>query len=159
MDIAFSRKVFYHMNILIDEGECSMKNWRTFSICALIGGAYGALGVFLASVFLKNLGALASWIMKIMQLEGDTASQVTDALMQLKGARLVSPYLVFMLIFAILSIIILRLVKRARGVVINAGAWLLLLIPVTLTAALFTHVNDILFLDMVKLLVSIVPNL
>lgn len=136
-----------------------MKNLRSYGICALIGGAYGFLSVFLAGEFLKNLGALAGRIRKIMKLEGGIILQVTDALSQLKSARLVSPYLVFILIFAILGVLVLRFVKSARSVVIHTGAWLLLLIPAALAAALFTHVNDILFLDMVKLLVSIVPNL
>ena len=101
IDIAFGPKVFYHMVIIINEGECGMKNKRSYILCALIGGAYGALGVFLAGIFLKNLGAVAGWIMKILKLEGDIVSQVTDVLSQLKDARLLSPYPVFILIFAL----------------------------------------------------------
>ncbi len=136
-----------------------MKKYLNNIIFALIGGAYGALGVFSAGVFLKNLGAAANPVMRLLKLDGDIAYQVTDVLSQLRNARLVSPYPAFILVFALLGVLLLRLVKRARGVVINAGAWLLLLIPVTLLAAVFTRVNDILFLDMIKLLVSIVPNL
>ncbi len=152
-------KVFYHMVIIIPKGECRMKKYRKHTICALTGGAYGALGVFLAGAFLRNLGAVAGWIMRILKLEGDVPIQVAQALSQLKDARLVSPYPVFILIFAFLGVLLLSVIKRARTIVIRVGAWLLLLIPVTLAAAVFTHVNDILFLDMVKLLVSIIPNL
>lgn len=136
-----------------------MKKYRPHAICALIGVAYGALSVFLAGAFLRNLGAVAGWIMKILNLEGDVAAQAADVLSQLKDARIASPYLVFILFFAIVGALIPCLVKKSRAVVINAGAWLLLLIPATLSAAVFTRVNDILFLDMVKLLVSIIPNL
>jgi len=136
-----------------------MKKYRSHTICALIGGAYGALGVFLSRMLLKNLGISDGWIIKLSKPEGDIALQVADALMQLKDARLVSPYPAFILIFALLGALILKRIKRTRAVVINICAWMLLLIPATLFAALFTHVNDILFLDMVKLLVSIVPNL
>lgn len=136
-----------------------MKKRIPFIISALVGGAYGAIGVFLSRLFIKNLGAVAGWIMKLIKLEGDVADQVTDVLSQLNNARLASPCLAFILIFACLGVLVMGFIKRARRVVIHVGAWLFLLIPTALIAALFTYVNDILFGDIIKLLVSIVPNL
>ena len=158
-DIAFSFKIFYHIIIVHRKGENKMKKIISYAVFALIGGAYGAVSVFLAGLFLKNLGAVAQWIMKLLSLDSDIAHQVADVLLQLKDARIASPYLAFVLLFAFLGILILRLVKKTRTIVINIGAWLFLMIPSALLAAVFTHVNDILFLEMIKLLISIIPNL
>ena len=136
-----------------------MKKSFHYLICAVIGGAYGALGVFLAGLFLKNMGAVASLGIKLIKLEGDIAYQVTDVLSQLKEARLASPYLAFILIFACLGVLLFHLFKKARHVVVHVGAWLFLLIPTLLAAAIFTVVNDILFLDIIKVLISIILNL
>ncbi len=136
-----------------------MKKYRNVGISALLGGAYGTLGVFLSHLFLKNLSAVAGWIMNLTKIEDGIATQVTDALMQLKNARLLSPYAAFILIFAVLCALVYLLDRKARKVVINVGLWILLLVPVSLLAALFTHVNDILFFDIVRLAISIVTNL
>lgn len=136
-----------------------MKKHMSFVISALIGGAYGAVSVFLSRVFIKNLGGIAGWGMKLFKADGDIVSQVTSALGQLKDASLASPYLVFILVFACLFLLIFRRMKKAHRIIINITAWLVLFIPSLIIAALFTVVNDILFLDVVKILVSIVLNL
>lgn len=136
-----------------------MKKRLFFLISALIGGAYGALSVFLSRIFLKNIGFVAGWGMQLFKADGEITSQVTGALDQLKGASLVSPFPVFILIFACLFLLIFRRMKKARKIVINITAWILLLIPSLVTAALFTVVNDILFYDVVKMLISILSNL
>lgn len=136
-----------------------MKKRLFFLISALIGGIYGALSVFLSRIFLKNIGSVAGWGMQLFKTDGEITSQVTGALDQLKGASLVSPFPVFILIFACLFLLIFRRMKKARKIVINITAWILLLIPSLVTAALFTVVNDILFYDVVKMLISILSNL
>lgn len=136
-----------------------MKKRMPFIISALIGGAYGAVCVFLSRLFIKNLGAVAGWGMHLFKADGNLASQVTSALHQLKDADLASPFLVIILVFASLFLFIFRQMKKARRIVINITAWLLLLLPSIIIAALFTVVNDILFWDMVKMLVSILINL
>ena len=141
------------------EGECQMKKHMSLITSALIGGAYGAVSVFLSRIFIKNLGGIAGWGMKLFKANSDSVSQVTSALDQLKGASLASPYLVFILVFACLFLLIFRQMKKAHRIVINITAWLILFIPSLIIAALFTVVNDILFLDVVKMLVSIVLNL
>ena len=97
--------------------------------------------------------------MQLFKADGEITSQVTGALDQLKGASLVSPFPVFILIFACLFLLIFRRMKKTRKIVINITAWILLLIPSLVTAALFTVVNDILFYDVVKMLTSILSNL
>ena len=82
-----------------------MKKRFRYALLAVIGGAYGALNVLQSGIFIKNLGALAGRIMKIMKLDGEIVSQVTDALSQLKDARLLSPYPAFILIFACLGVL------------------------------------------------------
>ena len=136
-----------------------MKKHMSFVISALIGGAYGAVSVFLSRLLIKNLGGIAGWGMKLFKADGDIVSQVTGALGQLKDATLVSPFLVFILIFACLFLLIFFQMKKAHRIVISITAWLILFIPSLIIAALFTVVNDILFLDVVKILVSIVLNL
>ena len=136
-----------------------MKKRLFFLISALIGGTYGALSVFLSRIFLKNIGSVAGWGMQLFKADSGITSQVTGALASLKGASLVSPFLVFILMFACLFLLAFRNMKKARNIVINITAWLLLLIPSLVTAALFTVVNDILFLDAVKMLISILSNL
>lgn len=141
------------------EGEFKIKKRLFFLISALIGGAHGALSVFLSRIFLKNIGSVAGWGMQLFKADGEITSQVTGALDQLKGASLVSPFPVFILIFACLFLLIFRRMKKTRKIVINITAWILLLIPSLVTAALFTVVNDILFYDVVKMLTSILSNL
>lgn len=141
------------------EGEVRMKKHMSFIISALIGGAYGAVCVFLSRLFIKNLSAVAGWGMHLFKVDGGTASQVMGALNQLKDAALASPFLVFILVFACLFLFIFWQMKKAHRIVINITAWLFLLLPSLVISALFTVVNDILFWDIVKLLVSILSNL
>ncbi len=136
-----------------------MKKHLSLIISSLIGGAYGAVSVFLSRVFLRNLGAIAGWGMKLFKAESEITSQVTGALSQLKDASLFSPFLVFIPLFACLFLLIFCQMKKAHRIVINITAWVLILLPSLLVAALFTVVNDILFLDIIKILVSIVLNL
>ncbi len=136
-----------------------MKKYLRIAVFALIGAAYGALGVLLSGLLFRNLGVIAEWIMHLLKLEADITRQVSDALSQLRDARLVSPYFLFIPACALLSALIFSVSRRAKIIIINAGVWLLLLAPVTLAAAAFTHVNDILFLDMIRLMISIAPNL
>ena len=136
-----------------------MKKNVSYIISALVGGAYGAVSVFLSRVFLKNLGAIAGWGMNLFRADGEITAQVTGALGQLKDASIASPYLVFILVFACLFFLIFRRMKKARKIVINITAWMLLLLPSLILASLFSVVNDILFLDVVKMLVSIALNL
>ncbi len=136
-----------------------MKKYLRIAVFALIGAAYGALSVLLSGLLFRNLGVIAEWIMHLLKLEADITRQVSDALSQLRDARLVSPYFLFIPACALLSALIFSVSRRAKIIIINAGVWLLLLTPVTLAAAAFTHVNDILFLDMIRLMISIAPNL
>jgi len=136
-----------------------MKKYLRIAVFALIGAAYGALGVLLSGLLFRNLGVIAEWIMHLLKLEADITRQVSDALSQLRDARLVSPYFLFIPACALLSALIFSVSRKAKIIIINAGVWLLLLAPVTLAAAAFTHVNDILFLDMIRLMISIAPNL
>ena len=136
-----------------------MKKYLRIAVFALIGAAYGALGVLLSGLLFRNLGVIAEWIMHLLKLEADITRQVSDALSQLRDARLVSPYFLFIPACALLSTLIFSVSRKAKIIIINAGVWLLLLAPVTLAAAAFTHVNDILFLDMIRLMISIAPNL
>ncbi|MBE5791209.1 MAG: hypothetical protein E7322_03520 [Clostridiales bacterium] len=136
-----------------------MKKHMSLITSALIGGVYGAVSVFLSRIFIKNLGGIAGWGMKLFKANGEITAQVTGALGQLKDASIVSPYLVFILVFACLFFLIFRRMKKARKIVINITAWVLLLLPSLILASLFSVVNDILFLDVVKMLVSIVLNL
>lgn len=136
-----------------------MKKYLRIAVFALIGATYGALGVLLSGLLFRNLGVIAEWIMHLLKLEADITRQVSDALSQLRDARLVSPYFLFIPACALLSALIFSVSRRAKIIIINAGVWLLLLAPVTLAAAAFTHVNDILFLDMIRLMTSIAPNL
>ena len=127
--------------------------------CALAGAAYGLSCVLLSRVFIRHLAQVSAFVMKLLKADAELTHQVKDALLQLTDARLISPWLIMTALCALLGLGMYFIIKRAKSIVIHAGAWLLLLIPLSLIAALFTCVNDIRFLDMVKLLIDIAKNL
>lgn len=136
-----------------------MKRALHYSAFALSGAACGALGVFLSSAFIRNLSSAAGLVMRMIKPDAEIALKVTEVLSQLKGAHLLSPYPVIAIVFACLFLLFAHFGRKRRRIVRNAVIWLLMLIPAFLVSLVFTHVNDILFLDMIRLLISIVPNL
>lgn len=136
-----------------------MKKKLRYPLSALSGAVCGALGVFLSSVFIRNMGCAAGFVMRLIKLDADIANQVASVLSQLKTARLSSPYLIVALVSACLFMLFAKPGRNRRRVVRKAAGWLGFLILSFFVSLIFTHVNDILFLDMIKLLISIVPNL
>lgn len=124
-----------------------------------VSSVYSAVCLFLSRVFIRNLASAARWIMRLVSSDQALTDKVPDVLRQLKDASLVSPVWLFLLFLASACILLHIFFLRKRRYAKAAVLFILLLIPASFAFALFTHVNDILLWDMIRLLVSVVSNL
>ena len=108
----------------------------------LAGIAYGMLPVLLALVLIWSLGALASFVCRVLGLEEAVVLQISEALQQLQEAKLELPWLAG-LALGLLSSGLLWLVKSRKGLITLCVVGVLLLLPLTLGAFCLVHVNDV----------------
>lgn len=138
-----------------------MKRTRTLLSSAFDGALYVSAALFASALFLKNLGSLFAFAAGYLNLSESVSLQVEAALSQLTEANLAFPYVYAVLIGFALGFL-WRLVFKKRTLlrkILRCFFLPVLFVPFTLLMALLTYVNDILFLDIIRLLVSIAANL
>ena len=135
-----------------------MKKYLRYMWGLLIGAACAALPVALSRILIRNLAGIFGWIGSIASLDEETLSYGVQILAQLKSAVIVSPWLPFLLVGAVLGLLTAWLTGRkpVRHIVIDLTLGLLLLLLLTLLALWFTSINAI---SVGSLIESILPTL
>ena len=135
-----------------------MKKYQSYMWDLFIGAACAALPVALSRILIRNLAGIFGWIGSIASLDEETLSYGVQILAQLKSAVIVSPWLPFLLVGAVLGLLTAWLTGRkpVRHIVIDLTLGLLLLLLLTLLALWFTSINAI---SVGSLIESILPTL
>lgn len=120
-----------------------MSKHQTYIRGALTGIFYGMLLIVLSRCFIRNLGGIFNTVGEIIKSDEELVIHITQALEQLKTARIVSPWFKILLIGIIAGILYFKIISRnKRKILLSVCLWTILLIPLMLGVVCFTEVND-----------------
>lgn len=136
-----------------------MKKHIRFLLSPLAGLLYAAAVILLSRLLIVFLAGPAGAVCRIAGLDADTLEYVRQILIQFRNARLVSPWLPALLTGAVCGLLTGWAARRRAGRILCVILWVILLLPLVLTAVWFTSVNDIMTGALIRTLLPLLPAL
>lgn len=105
--------------------------------------------ILLASrMLISHCASVFGWVGALLKLDADVITYGRDILSQLRGAAIVSPWLVFSVICILCAYGCVRVLGKRKGLLVALG--IILFVPLILVAFLLTEVNGILIWKLVR---------
>lgn len=136
-----------------------MKKLIRFLLFITVGAVLSASAVLLSNTFLKNISSVLSLLMPRFLNDEALISQLTDIFAQLKTACITYDPIVLIVLLCVFSLLARLFFAKKRLLVLKIFLFLLSYVLVFAVLLLFTRVNDILLLDMLKIFADVVPAL
>lgn len=130
-----------------------MKKARLFLLCMAMCLLYAALTLLFAQSLIHSTDSLFALIAPLLGLPERDLAYVLQILSQLRTASVALPWAAALMTGALCGIPCTMLARRKKRLVLLIPA-ILLFIPLTLAALLFTAVNDI---RVISLLITLLP--
>lgn len=135
-----------------------MKKIRSSLLWIALCMLYAALVLLAAQALIRCAGSLFALAAPLIDLPEKDAAYAIQILSQLRTAVLVSPWAVALVLGAISGLFIFMLIRRKKRLTVLL-LFILLFFPLTLTALLFTLVNDVRVIALLHALLPLAGSL